>query len=332
MQGLMVVGAALLVAAGLAGCNIPAPSATLPVATTQAAGTVASVLTVMAATSPAATSATATGPTGATSSPPGSSSPAAATCTNQATFVSDVTVRDNTSIAPGEPFVKIWRLSNSGTCTWTPQYALVFFGGEQVTTAASFPLDSSVAPGMEIDLTVDMLAPSAAGTYQSFWKLRDGAGNLFGIGPQGDQAFWVKIEVASTARTTPSPTPIPTQPPTPAVSASATIALGLPASVDLDSGIVDPQSGADLTLSETTPGVFDLASANGALMARYFPPPDIPNPALCSALPLDAEATPLDDLSAGDLLCYRTDLAHPGYLEILAIDATVTLRFTTWDE
>ena len=45
-------------------------------------------------------------------------------------FVKDVTVPDGTGFAPGEIFVKTWRLKNRGTCTWTPDYMLVFTSGD----------------------------------------------------------------------------------------------------------------------------------------------------------------------------------------------------------
>ena len=41
-------------------------------------------------------------------------------------FVADVSVPDGTTFEPGDTFVKTWRLQNRGTCTWTPEYRLVF--------------------------------------------------------------------------------------------------------------------------------------------------------------------------------------------------------------
>ncbi|MFN3762162.1 MAG: NBR1-Ig-like domain-containing protein, partial [Anaerolineae bacterium] len=39
-------------------------------------------------------------------------------CTLNARWVADVTVPDNTAFAPNTPFVKTWRVRNSGTCAW----------------------------------------------------------------------------------------------------------------------------------------------------------------------------------------------------------------------
>ena len=55
-----------------------------------------------------------------------------------------------------------------------------------------------------------MNAPSLAGTYTSYWKLRSDNGADFGIGVRGERAFWAKIEVTSSAPIiTPAASPTP---------------------------------------------------------------------------------------------------------------------------
>ncbi len=118
----------------------------------------------------------------------------AATC-NWAQFVSDVTVPDGTKFAPGATFKKTWRLKNIGTCTWTTGYALVFDSGERMGAPATVNIPSNVAPGQTVDLSVDMTAPNNAGRYIGYWKLRNAAGGLFGIGSTANKSFWVEINV-----------------------------------------------------------------------------------------------------------------------------------------
>lgn len=122
----------------------------------------------------------------------------AATC-DWAQFIADVTVPDGTSYAPGTAFRKTWRLKNIGSCTWTTSYALVFNSGEKMgaPTAVNFP--NNVAPGQTVDLSVDMTAPSSAGHYFSYWKLRNANGAIFGIGSTANKAFWAEIYVSSSA-------------------------------------------------------------------------------------------------------------------------------------
>ncbi len=125
--------------------------------------------------------------------------PASSSICNWAQFIMDVTYPDGTFVAPGAVFTKTWRLRNIGTCTWTTSYALVFSSGTAMTsqTAVNFP--SSVAPGQSVDLSVNLTAPTSAGQYIGYWKLRDGSGNIFGIGYYANQSFWVLINVSSTS-------------------------------------------------------------------------------------------------------------------------------------
>ena len=124
------------------------------------------------------------------------------TC-NWAQFVADVTVPDGAYVAPSATFTKTWRLRNIGTCTWTTSYALVFSSGSAMGAPQSgvvnFP--SNIAPGQTIDLSVPLTAPSAAGQYIGYWKLRDGSGNVFGIGWNASRSFWVEINISSTSNT-----------------------------------------------------------------------------------------------------------------------------------
>ena len=126
---------------------------------------------------------------------------AAQTCTDRAQFVADVTVPDGTRYDPGATFKKTWRLRNIGTCTWSTSYSLVFDSGERMGAPASITFPSSVAAGQTVDLTVDMTAPSAAGSYRGYWKFKNAAGTLFGIGVQANRPWWVEIIVSGTPTT-----------------------------------------------------------------------------------------------------------------------------------
>lgn len=208
----------LIVTASLAaGCNFPTQLATAtPGPSTIAVRTVEGILTLAAITTqpslpitiPPSPSNTATGTT---------ATPSDTECVDRATFVADVTFPDDTVVQPGEPILKIWSLQNSGTCSWTQDYALTFFGGERMGAISVSALRSNVLPGETVDLAVDMTAPTQPGTYQGFWRLRNADGNFFGIGPSGNQSFWVKIIVPAppTSTLTPTISPTPTLTPTP---------------------------------------------------------------------------------------------------------------------
>lgn len=201
----------------LSACNFPAPDAEPTesgpqLVMTYAAQTVEAQLT-LAATSIQPTFTP--GPPGETPSPtPGNgdsaptatpetgaeptATPTSETPCDRAEFVEDVTIPDGTDMEPGEDFTKIWRLENTGTCTWDSDYAIVFERGDAMGAPASLTLadeGESVAPGEEVDIALDLEAPDDDGEYQGFFLLRNGSGQKFGLGSDADEEFWVQIDV-----------------------------------------------------------------------------------------------------------------------------------------
>ncbi|MFT3891417.1 MAG: NBR1-Ig-like domain-containing protein [Anaerolineales bacterium] len=118
---------------------------------------------------------------------------------DKATFVSDITIQDGTTFAPNTPFTKTWRLKNSGTCTWTNAYKLVFQSGEQMSGPASINLTNSIAPDQTVDISVNLAAPATAGHYRGYWMLSNASGALFGIGANSNEPFWADIAVVGDA-------------------------------------------------------------------------------------------------------------------------------------
>ncbi|MEA3350879.1 MAG: NBR1-Ig-like domain-containing protein [Chloroflexota bacterium] len=107
----------------------------------------------------------------------------------------DITIPDGTEINPGDSFTKTWRLKNGGSCTWTSGYDLVFVTGDNMSAPASQQLTSgTVAPGQEIDVSVNLVAPDDPGDYRGYFKLRNPSGVLFGWGDES-KSFWADIEV-----------------------------------------------------------------------------------------------------------------------------------------
>ena len=124
---------------------------------------------------------------------------------NKATFIADVTVPDNTEFLTGETFVKTWRLKNVGSCTWTSSYNLIFYSGDQMSAPAAVSLTSvNIPPNGTADVSVSLTAPSTAGTYQGYFRLRAPDNSIFGIGASAQDSFWVKIKAIE-----PTDTPVP---------------------------------------------------------------------------------------------------------------------------
>jgi hypothetical protein len=109
-------------------------------------------------------------------------------CQPSARFVEDVTVPDDSLYNSGVKFTKTWRLRNDGECTWPAGTGWVFIGGDLL--GAQSPAEVELAePERIIDVSVDMVAPAAPGTYKSYWRLQAPNGEFF-----GDQAY-VRITV-----------------------------------------------------------------------------------------------------------------------------------------
>jgi len=115
-------------------------------------------------------------------------------CTNAAKFESE-TVRDGSEFTGGQVFIKTWKLRNTGSCTWTTEYALVFVDGNQMSAPASTWLAGNVPPNSSVDLAVTLTAPQTAGEYRGNWMLKSPTGKVFGLGKDAASPFFVEIAV-----------------------------------------------------------------------------------------------------------------------------------------
>ena len=91
--------------------------------------------------------------------------PTPTTCLNAAEFVIDVTIPPETIVVPGEPFVKTWRVLNSGTCAWDATYWLAQqSGGFMIADPPAVQLPPT-APGetADVSMTVTLLPAALSG-------------------------------------------------------------------------------------------------------------------------------------------------------------------------
>ena len=336
----------LLIAAGLAGCNLPAQATTTPTLNvTQAYQTVEARLTEAIALTPkfSATSSPEATVTSVQATPsatqiletvtPASTSPPSASCNQAMPGVPiDVTIPDDTKLRPGEAFTKTWRLQNVGTCPWTSDYSIVWFSGERLEAPLEVSINETITYGQSVDLSVDMKAPESQGTYQSNWKLRDPSGALFGIGPNFDSAFWVRIVVEGEPLTTGTPTATTTITPTATstagvqVSGSATLELGN--LYDLDNNQIN-SGGEDLVYQESDENHVLVPIDNTGMVVFG---PNQPGLNDCQNANLGSDPITVDNLS-GSYICYRTNMALPGWALINSLDLEtgfLNLDIFTW--
>jgi hypothetical protein len=114
---------------------------------------------------------------------------------DQAEFVQDVTIQPDTILLSGAMFTKTWRVRNSGSCTWTVAYALVFTSGYNLSGVQAIALPATIQPGQMIDLSALMLAPTSPGTYQGFWALQNSSDAIFGSGTDSNNFLETRIRV-----------------------------------------------------------------------------------------------------------------------------------------
>ncbi len=94
----------------------------------------------------------------------------------------DVTIPDGTVMEPGEDFYKIWRIYNTGVCTWDDGYQLVVLSGTASLDSPqpAWEVTDSIAPGEVVDIGVHLTAPLAEGEVQNCFIMQNDRGVYFG--------------------------------------------------------------------------------------------------------------------------------------------------------
>lgn len=95
-------------------------------------------------------------------------------------FVSDVTIPDNTPVAPGQTFTKTWKVVNNGSCAWDAGFKFAFTAGDAMG-GVTYTLPSAVAVNATVDLSIAFTAPTnKTGKLQSNWRMTTAGGQFFG--------------------------------------------------------------------------------------------------------------------------------------------------------
>jgi hypothetical protein len=196
----------------ISACNMPKGNDEKSVAGTSAAQTVEAMLSatpILSVVTPSSTQA-ALPPTLTPIPLPVNTNTPIATATsncNIAQFITDVTVPDGTVMLPGQAFTKKWRIKNIGACVWNG-FSLVFDSGDSMGGSATTAIPV-VNPNQEIDLTVNLTAPSTAGNYRGYWRITTNGSVLVPVvGGYQNRSFYVDIKVQN-ATPTPTNTSVP---------------------------------------------------------------------------------------------------------------------------
>jgi hypothetical protein len=109
-------------------------------------------------------------------------------CTNNLTFITDVTVPDNSTYIFGEIIDKQWLVENSGTCNWDSNYRLRHTDGAALNAPEEIALYPARA-GTQATIQIIFTAPFTADFFESGWQAIAPDGTPF-----GDPIF-IKINV-----------------------------------------------------------------------------------------------------------------------------------------
>lgn len=100
-------------------------------------------------------------------------------CTNQLSYMQDLTYPDGTYVDPGSSLDKQWQVKNDGTCNWDSTYSLHLINGDAL--GASDP--QAIVPargGTEAVIQISFTAPQEPGKYTSSWQAYGPDGQPFG--------------------------------------------------------------------------------------------------------------------------------------------------------
>ncbi len=105
-----------------------------------------------------------------------------------AAYVADINVLDGTRMQQGYTFTKTWRIRNTGSSSWGDGYQLVPVGSNSFGGPAAVALPAA-EPGAEVDISIELTAPTTPGRHRSSWRPRSPGGAPFG------EVLYVEIEV-----------------------------------------------------------------------------------------------------------------------------------------
>jgi cell wall-associated NlpC family hydrolase len=117
-------------------------------------------------------------------------------CKDSARLVSE-DPQDGGRVNGGSSFEKVWKLENTGACTWDSSYRLLFVEGAQLTGLKEVqPLvKNSIPSGSFLSIFITMRAPTTAGEFTTKWKWVNGKGETVPVEIGGTPSQFVIIRI-----------------------------------------------------------------------------------------------------------------------------------------
>ncbi len=109
-------------------------------------------------------------------------------CTHNLDFLEDLTIADDTIVAPGSSLDKQWLVQNTGDCTWDNSLRLRLIDGDLLGADPEQPLPPAPSAEKAV-VSISFTAPSTTGTWYSVWQAFDSDGVAIG------EAFMIRVVV-----------------------------------------------------------------------------------------------------------------------------------------
>ena len=109
-------------------------------------------------------------------------------CTDNLTFIGDLTIPDGTHVSAGSTLDKQWQVENSGTCNWEEGYEIRLISGQEMGAESGQALIPARS-GSRVTVRIVFTAPGETGDYTSAWQAYNPEGNAFG------DPFYIDITV-----------------------------------------------------------------------------------------------------------------------------------------
>lgn len=153
-------------------------------------------------------------------------------CLYASKFIEDITIQDSSILPIGQQVEKIWRIRNTGTCSWEDGTSLTHIKAHRFDAPGKVAVPSAL-PGEEVDVGITVTTPKTPGIYESYWRLQNAKGELFG------GVLFIRLNTSTSLQTvaptlpppsatpesTATPTATPTNKPTPTSTPTATPTL-----------------------------------------------------------------------------------------------------------
>lgn len=129
---------------------------------------------------------------------------------NSMTFISDVTIPDNTRIKVGEVFTKTWEIKNTGETAWIGRKLVCmdqpidpsYIPPKSKTLSTCRALNPTLRevsikdtkPGKSVKISVEFKAPAYPCCVLSYWKMVDANGNVCNTASEGLSCYVQIVE------------------------------------------------------------------------------------------------------------------------------------------